>query len=93
MTDKSSLKKLDELILARIENPQDGYTDKLIADRNLRMKKIGEEASEFIVACVDKDTKEIANEGADVFYHVLVSARSCGVSLEDILKVLEDRAN
>ena len=78
------LARLDALISERIANPQNRYTDDLLADRNLRMKKIGEEAAELVVACVDQNELSVAEEAADLIYHVLVAIRAAGVSLDDV---------
>ena len=67
------------------------YTKKLLGDRNLRLKKIGEEASELVVALADSDRARAAEEGADVFYHVLVALAAEGVTLDDVRSVLASR--
>ena len=69
-----------------------GYTHRLLGDRNLRLKKLGEEAVELSVACADKDQHRIAEECADLIYHVLVAARAEGVTLAHIQRVLSGRA-
>lgn len=68
------------------------YTAKLLADRNLRLKKLGEETTELVTALCDGDSARIAEEAADVMYHVLVAAAAAGVGLEDVLRVLQARA-
>jgi len=68
------------------------YTRKLLADRNLRLKKIGEECAELVTACADNDRGRAIEESADVIYHVLVALRSVGGSLEDVRAELERRA-
>lgn len=79
-------------IASRRETPVEGsYTSKLLADRNLRLKKIGEEATELAVALADKDTARAAEEAADVLYHVLVALSAEGVSLSDVERVLRAR--
>lgn len=83
--------RLDKLICDRIADPQNRYTDDLLANRNLRMKKIGEEAAELVVACVDQNQLSVAEEAADLIYHVLVAIRAVGVSLEDVENILEGR--
>ncbi len=94
MTEKNDvLARLDQLISDRIADPQNRYTDDLLADRNLRMKKIGEEAAELVVACVDQNELAVAEEAADLIYHVLVAIRAAGVSLEDVESILEGRAS
>ncbi len=72
--------------------PRPSYTQRLLADRNLRLKKIGEEAAELVTACADADRDRAAEEGADVVYHTLVALRAIGVSLDDVRGVLAARA-
>lgn len=69
------------------------YTQRLLGDRNLRLKKLGEEAVELATACADADAERGAEEGADVIYHTLVALRAIGVSLNDIRQVLTARKN
>lgn len=68
------------------------YTRRLLADRNLRLKKLGEEAAELAVACADGDAHRAASECADLLYHALVAIRALGLSLDDVAGVLADRA-
>lgn len=67
------------------------WTVKLLRDRNLRLKKLGEEASELAVACADEDRERVKEEAADVVYHTLVAALAAGVSVDDVLEALEAR--
>jgi phosphoribosyl-ATP pyrophosphohydrolase/phosphoribosyl-AMP cyclohydrolase len=69
-----------------------GYTRKLLGDRNLRLKKIGEEASELVTACADGDVRRATEEAADLVYHALVALRAVGGSLEGVRRVLDERA-
>jgi len=68
------------------------WTHRLLADRNLRHKKLGEEAVELTMACMEGDQERAAEEGADLMYHTLVALRAVGVSLSDVRRVLEQRA-
>ncbi|HEY0972802.1 MAG TPA: phosphoribosyl-ATP diphosphatase [Gemmatimonadales bacterium] len=68
------------------------YTRRLLADRNLRLKKLGEEAAELVLACADRDRPRAAEEAADLLYHTLVALRSLDLGLDDVLAVLEARA-
>jgi phosphoribosyl-AMP cyclohydrolase / phosphoribosyl-ATP pyrophosphohydrolase len=89
------LSDLDAVIASRAENEStDGpsYTKKLLGDRNLRLKKLGEEAAELAVACADADGGRAAEEAADLFFHALVALRGAGVSLNDVRTVLHARA-
>ena len=68
------------------------YTKRLLMDRNLRLKKIGEEAAEFVTACADGDADRATEEGADLIYHLMVALRAGGSGLDDVRKVLDKRA-
>jgi len=83
---------LDRVIAERAKTPGEGYTRKLLADRNLRLKKIGEECAELVTALADGDAARAAEEAADVVYHVAVALRAQGVSLDDVRAVLAKRA-
>src|SRR5690606_2772520 len=50
-----ALSRLDAVIADRAQAPGPGYTRQLLADRNLRLKKLGEEATELALACADGD--------------------------------------
>jgi phosphoribosyl-ATP pyrophosphohydrolase/phosphoribosyl-AMP cyclohydrolase len=68
------------------------YTHRLLADRNLRLKKLGEEAAELVTACADADRERAVEEGMDVLYHTLVALRALGVGLDDLRAVAARRA-
>jgi phosphoribosyl-ATP pyrophosphohydrolase/phosphoribosyl-AMP cyclohydrolase len=72
-------------------DPGSSYTARLLADRNHRLKKLGEEAAELAVACADGDIERVREEAADVIYHTLVAAMAAGVGVSEILAVLEGR--
>jgi len=63
----------------------------LLHDRNLRLKKLGEEAAELVTACADGDLARAREETADVIYHALVALHAIGGSLADVQAVLEGR--
>ena len=91
--------KLDQTIVDRLhtlEKSTDGvaqsYTHKLLTNRNLRLKKLGEETAELIAALADDDRERVAEESADLLYHALVAARSANVSLNDVRAVIAKRA-
>jgi len=69
-----------------------GYTRQLLGDRNLRLKKLGEEAAELVTACADGDVERAREEAADLIYHALVALRAVGGSLDDVRAVLGRRA-
>ena len=67
------------------------YTQRLLADRNLRLKKIGEESSEFVTACADGDSGRAVEEAADLVYHTLVALRALGAGWDDVRAALAAR--
>jgi len=89
-----ALDTLDRTIVARASalDATPSYTRQLLADRNLRLKKVGEEAAEFVLACADEDPDRATNEAADLWYHTLVALRAAGGSLRSLLDVLNERA-
>ena len=68
-----------------------GYTRRLLGDRNLRLKKLGEEAAELVLALADGDGPRAVDEAADVVYHVLVALAANGRSLADVRQALARR--
>jgi phosphoribosyl-ATP pyrophosphohydrolase/phosphoribosyl-AMP cyclohydrolase len=68
------------------------YTRRLLDDRNLRLKKLGEEATELAMACADGDPARAAEEAADLFYHALVALHGAGATLENVKAILAARA-
>jgi phosphoribosyl-AMP cyclohydrolase / phosphoribosyl-ATP pyrophosphohydrolase len=67
------------------------YTRKLLDDRNLRMKKLGEESAELILACADADPVRATSEAADLLYHTMVALQSLGIRLSDVREELSRR--
>lgn len=90
-----ALGALDATLLARAgasAEAKPSYTRRLLADRNLRLKKLGEEATELAVACADGDVARATAEGADIMYHTLVALHALGVTLDDVRRELDSRA-
>jgi phosphoribosyl-ATP pyrophosphohydrolase/phosphoribosyl-AMP cyclohydrolase len=67
------------------------YTRRLLDDRNLRLKKIGEEAAELVTACADGDASRAVEECADLLFHALVALHAAGGSLDDVRRTLATR--
>jgi phosphoribosyl-ATP pyrophosphohydrolase/phosphoribosyl-AMP cyclohydrolase len=68
------------------------YTGKLLADSNLRLKKIGEEAAELVHAAAVGDKQRSVEEAADLLYHTLVVLRSLGAGIDDVSAELSRRS-
>jgi phosphoribosyl-AMP cyclohydrolase / phosphoribosyl-ATP pyrophosphohydrolase len=87
--------KLDAVIASRAATAgatPPSYTQRLLADRNLRLKKIGEEGAELVAALADGDAVRATSEAADLLYHVLVALRALGIGLDDVRGLLKRRA-
>jgi len=87
------LAQLYELVLNRKNNPQAGsYTDYLFTKGlDKILKKIGEEATEVIVAAKNPDKSELQYKTADLLYHLMVLLVEQGVSYDDIKRELASR--
>ena len=73
--------------------PEDrSYTRVLLGDRNLRLKKIGEEAAEFVTACADADVGRAVEEAADIVYHMAVALEALDTSIDAVALALFDRS-
>jgi phosphoribosyl-ATP pyrophosphohydrolase/phosphoribosyl-AMP cyclohydrolase len=71
--------------------PEGSYTVRLLDDENLRLKKLGEETAELILALARDDQPRMASEAADLVYHLLVALMASGVGLDELLVELETR--
>ena len=87
------LTQLETIIQDRKQNPTDSsYTNTLFdAGINKIAQKVGEEATEVIVAALGQGRDEQIGEIADLFYHTLVLMAELGLSLEDIEAELANR--
>jgi phosphoribosyl-AMP cyclohydrolase / phosphoribosyl-ATP pyrophosphohydrolase len=70
----------------------ESYTRRLLADRNLRLKKLGEETAELVLALADSDDTRAREEAADLIYHLMVALRANGITLDHVRHVLVSRA-
>jgi phosphoribosyl-ATP pyrophosphohydrolase/phosphoribosyl-AMP cyclohydrolase len=70
---------------------QNSYTVQLLEDENLRLKKLGEETAELILALARGEHDQSAAEAADLVYHLLVALDAAGLSLDDVRGVLATR--
>jgi len=80
-------------IADRQKNPVEGaYTNYLFSKGVEKIcKKVGEEASEVIIASMKNDNAELHQEAADLLYHLLVLLKNQKTDLVSVLKVLESR--
>ena len=89
----NELINLEATIKERIKNPVEGsYTNYLIdKGENKILKKVGEEATETVIACKDGNKQEIVGEIADLIYHLSVEMGVKNVSWEDVFEELGKR--
>jgi phosphoribosyl-ATP pyrophosphohydrolase len=87
------LDRLFATIAARKDaDPAASYTAKLLAAGVEKCaKKFGEEATEAVIAAIQKDKVELAKESADVLYHLAVLWAASGITPEDVYAVLKSR--
>ena len=71
--------------------PEGSYTATLLADPPLIGEKVREEAEEVARAAREESDERVAEEAADVLYHLTVLLASRGLSLTDAERVLDDR--
>ncbi|HEX9885664.1 MAG TPA: bifunctional phosphoribosyl-AMP cyclohydrolase/phosphoribosyl-ATP diphosphatase HisIE [Longimicrobiales bacterium] len=79
------LNELWDVIHSRARDmPEGSYTTLLLSDTNVRLKKLGEETAELILAVARGEPDEVTREGADLIYHVLVALQASGSSLDEV---------
>lgn len=94
--EKNPLKVLEDvygIILDRKENPKEGSYTNYLFDKGLDkiLKKIGEEATEIVIAAKNPEPEEIKYEISDFLYHMMVLMAEKGVTWEQITQELSQR--
>jgi phosphoribosyl-ATP pyrophosphohydrolase/phosphoribosyl-AMP cyclohydrolase len=86
------LPELERTIASRaVDRPQESYTTTLLDDPQLVGDKVQEEAEEVARAAREESDERVAEEAADVIYHLAVLLRARGLSLADAERVLDGR--
>lgn len=87
------LRDLERVIWERRANPPEGsYTAKLFAKApDAICKKVGEEATEVVLASKNNDRDNLIHEAADLLYHTMVLLAHHGVTLGDVAAKLGER--
>ena len=88
-----SIQWLFDVIEDRKENPKENsYTNNLFNDGLPKIaQKVGEEATEVIVAALAQDEQHLIEEAADLTYHMLVLLSARGVTAAQVTAELEKR--
>ncbi len=88
-----TLKRLETTIAARLNaSPEDSYVAKLNSKGIGKIaQKVGEEATETVIAAVSGSEQELVGESADLLMHLIVLLQAKGVSLDQVYSELERR--
>ncbi|MHA1108100.1 MAG: phosphoribosyl-ATP diphosphatase [Alphaproteobacteria bacterium] len=73
-------------------DPASSWTAKLLAGGPEKIaKKVGEESAETIIAALTQDGGALADESADLLYHLMVLWAAKGIAPADVWRALESR--
>lgn len=94
--DTNPLKVFEDVfavIMDRKEHPKEGSYTNYLFDKGIDkiLKKVGEEATEIVIAAKNPNPEEIKYEISDFLYHVMVLMAERGVTWEDITRELSQR--
>lgn len=87
------LDTIEKTVADRAANPKPGSYTNYLLDKGAEKigKKVGEEATEAVIAAVKGDADGLAGEAADLLYHLTVLLYQQGVPLRDVWEVLKKR--
>ena len=90
---QQTLDELYAIIKDRKEQPKEGSYTNYLFNKGLDkiLKKVGEEATEVVIAAKNEDSQELVYETADVLYHLLVLLVEKNIPYEAILEELASR--
>ncbi|WRH72027.1 MAG: phosphoribosyl-ATP diphosphatase [Erythrobacter sp.] len=88
-----TLTRLEATIAQRLTaSPEESYVAKLHAKGLAKIaQKLGEEATEVVIAALAGDEAELVGEAADVIFHLMVLLAEKGVPLDKVLAELDRR--
>lgn len=95
--DYFNLNMLEKTVKQKIDNPKEGSYTTYLMEKGLDkiLKKVGEEATEVIIAAKNAEagqgTDELVDETSDLLYHLLVLLAERGLSLSEIEAKLNAR--
>jgi len=92
-TSQDTLARLGQIIDSRRDgDPEQSYVARLFAKGpDAVLKKIGEEATEVVLAAKNGDRSQLVAEVADLWFHTLVALSAHGLKPADVLAELERR--
>lgn len=82
-----------DTIVDRKEHPKEGSYTNYLFEKGIDkiLKKVGEEATEIVIAAKNPNPEEVKYEVSDFLYHVMVLMVERGITWEDIIRELADR--
>lgn len=93
---KNPLKVFEEVynvIADRKDNPKEGSYTNYLFDKGIDkiLKKVGEEATEIVIAAKNPEPEEIKYEISDFLYHMMVLMVETGITWEEVIEELSQR--
>lgn len=88
-----TLKKLSNLIASRKNQSNENSYTKYLFEQGIDKicKKIGEEATETVIAAKNNNKSELISEASDLIYHLLVLLENQNIKFEEVLYELDKR--
>ena len=88
------IREVYDTLVDRKENPIDSYTSKLMQDSDKKaedkiLEKLGEEATEVILATKNKE--DLVHESADLIFFIITNLAYQGISIDDLFDELISR--
>jgi phosphoribosyl-ATP pyrophosphohydrolase len=92
-SDEDTLARLAAVIAGRRGgDPEKSYVARLFAKGgDAILKKVGEEATEAVMACKDGDREKIVREFADLWFHSMIALAAHGLGPADVVAELRRR--
>ena len=91
--DQNFLNTLEKIITDRITNPNDNSYVSNLFEKGIDKiaQKLGEEATEVIIASKNENKKELIYESADLLFHFLILLQKKNLRFKDVVNELEQR--
>ena len=82
-----------DVICDRFDHPKEGSYTNYLFEKGIDKicKKVGEEATEAIIAAKNRDGEDMAYEVSDLLFHLMVLMKEVGVTPDDVFKELKKR--
>ncbi|MEP7350073.1 MAG: phosphoribosyl-ATP diphosphatase [Sphingorhabdus sp.] len=88
-----TIKRLESIIAERRgASPDSSYVASLFTKGRAKIaQKVGEEATETVIAALSGDPDSVTGEAADLLFHLMILLADCGVSMDDVFAELDRR--